>query len=61
MSEEFVRKYKFRKMKLERLIYIRNVDSMLNYIGLIKDIVKVEIFFKGHKKRTLIDVIEEQK
>ena len=54
MSEEFARKNRF---KLERLIYMRNVDGMLNYAGLIKDIVEVEIFFKGHKERTLIDVI----
>jgi len=60
MSEEFARKYRFRRTKLERLIYVRNVDGMLNYVGPIKD-VKVEIFFKEHKERTLIDVIKGQK
>ena len=34
---------------------------MLNYVGPIVDTVEVEIFFKGHKKRTLIDVIGSQK
>jgi len=57
MSEEFVRKHRFRRTKLERPIYVRNVNGILNYAGLIVDIVEVEIFFKGHKKRTLIDVI----
>ena len=61
MSEEFARRYKFKRMKLERPVYVRNVNSMLNYTGPIVDIVEVEIFFKGHKKRTSIDVIEGQK
>ena len=61
MSEEFARKHKFRRTKLERPVYVRNVDSMLNYAGPIVDTVEVEIFFKRHKERTLIDVIGGQK
>ena len=61
MSEEFARKHKFRRTKLERLVYVRNVDSTLNYAGPIVNTVEVEIFFKGHKERTSIDVIGEQK
>jgi len=61
MSEEFARKHRFRRTKLERPIYVRNVDGMLNYAGLIVDTVEVEIFFKGHKERMLIDVIGGQK
>ena len=61
MSKKFARRHKFKKTKLERLVYIRNVDSMLNYMGPIVDTVKVEIFFKGHKEQTLIDVIGGQK
>jgi len=61
MSEEFVRRHKFRRMKLERPIYIRNVDGTLNYAGPIVDIVEVEIYFKGHKERMSIDVIKDQK
>jgi len=57
MSEEFVRRHKFKRMKLEKPVYVRNVDGMLNYVGLIVDPVEVEIFFKGHKERTLIDMI----
>ena len=57
MNEEFARKHKFRRMKLERLIYVRNVDGTLNYAGPIVDTVEVEIFFKGHKERTSIDMI----
>ena len=61
MSEEFARRHKFRKTKLERPVYVRNVDNMLNYAGPIVDTVEVEIFFKGHKERTSIDVIGGQK
>ena len=45
MSEEFVRRHKFKRTKLERLVYVRNVDSMLNYARLIVDTVEVEIIF----------------
>jgi len=61
MSEEFVRRHKFRRKKLEKPIYVRNVDGMLNYVGPIKNTVEVEIFFKGHKERMSIDVIGGQK
>ena len=61
MSKEFVRKHKFKRTKLERLVYVRNVDSMLNYAGPIVDTVEVEIFFKGHKERMSIDMIGGQK
>ena len=61
MSEEFAKKHRFRRMKLERLVYVRNVDGMLNYTGPIVDTVEVEIFFKRHKERTLINVIRGQK
>ena len=36
---------------------MRNVDGMFNYAGLIVDTVEVEIYFKGHKERTSIDVM----
>jgi len=61
MSEEFVRRHKFKRTKLERPVYVRNVDGMLNYVGPIVDTVEVEIFFKGYKEQTSIDVIEGQK
>ena len=61
MSEEFSRKHRFRRTKLERPIYVRNVDGIVNYVEPIVDIVEMEIYFRGHKKRTLIDVIGGQK
>ena len=61
MSDEFARKNRFRRTKLERPVYVRNVDEALNYIGLSVDTVEVEIFFKGYKERILIDIIGGQK
>ena len=61
MSEEFAKKHRFKRIKLERPVYVRNVDDMLNYVGPIVDMVEVEIFFKEHKERTSIDVIGGQK
>ena len=61
ISKEFARRHKFKRTKLKRLVYVKNVDSMLNYMGPIVDTVEVEIFFKGYKERTLIDVIGGQK
>ena len=50
ISKEFARRYKFKRTKLKRPVYVRNVDGMLNYAGPIIDTVEVEIFFKGHKE-----------
>ena len=61
MSEEFARRHKFKRTKLEKPVYVRNVDGTLNYVGPIVDTVEVEIFFNGHKERTSIDVIGSQK
>ena len=35
ISEEFVRRHEFKRTKLERLVYVRNIDGTLNYAGLI--------------------------
>jgi len=61
MSEEFARRHKFKRTKLERLVYVRNIDGILNYVGPIVDTVEMEIFFKGHKERTSIYVIRDQR
>jgi len=58
MSLEFGRKIRFKKKKLERLIYIRNIDGIFNYKEPIEYIVEVELFYKGHKERIEIDMIE---
>jgi len=61
ISLEFVRKNRFKKKRLERLIYVRNIDGIFNYEELIEHIVEVELFYRGHKERTKIDIIGGQK
>ena len=61
MSLEFTRKQRFKLKKIKRPIYIRNINSIFNKKGLIKYMVEVNMFYKGHRKRTEIDVIGGQK
>ena len=61
ISSEFARKQGFKLKKLERPMNMRNVDGLLNKEGPIEHIVEVNIYFKGHRERTEIDVIGGQK
>jgi len=61
MSSEFARKQGFKLKKLERLMNVRNVDRLLNKEGPIEHTVEVNIYCQGHRERTEIDVIGEQK
>ena len=60
-SSEFVRKQGFKLKKMERLIYVRNVDGIFNKERLIKDTVEVNIYYQGYRERIEIDVIGGQK
>ena len=57
ISSEFARKQGFKLKKLDRLIYIRNMDSSFNKERLIEYTVEVNIYYQGHRERTEIDVI----
>ena len=57
MSLEFVRKQEFKLKKIEKSIYVRNVDGSLNKEGLIEHTVEVNIYYQGHRERTEIDII----
>ena len=61
MSSEFVRKQGFKLKKIEKPIYIRNMDGSLNKKGPIKHIVEVNIYYQRHRERTKIDMIRGQK
>jgi len=61
MSSEFAKKQGFKLKKLERLMNVRNVDGSLNKEGLIENTVEMNIYYKGHRERTEIDVIGRQK
>ena len=60
ISSKFARKNKFKK-KLNRLIYIRNIDDIFNYERPIEYIVEMELFYRRYKEKMEIDVIREQK
>ena len=61
MSSEFMRKQRFKLKKIENPIYMRNMDGTFNKEGPIENIVEVNIYYQGHRERTEIDVIGEQK
>ena len=61
MSSEFARKQGFKLKKLDRPIYVRNVDESLNKEGPIEHMVKVNIYYQEHKKRIEINMIRGQK
>jgi len=61
MSSKFVEKNKFKKKKLDRPIYERNIDITFNHEGPIEHTVKIKLFYKGHKERIEIDIIGRQK
>jgi len=57
MSSEFARKQEFKLKKLEKLMHVRNVDGSLNKEGPIEYTVEVNIYYKGYRERTKINVI----
>jgi len=61
ISSEFARKQGFKLKKIENPIYMRNVDGTFNKEGLIKNTVKVNIYYQGYRKRMEINVIRGQK
>ena len=61
MSSEFAKKQGFKLKKLERPINIRNVDGSFNKEGPIENMVEVNIYYQGYRKRMEINVIRRQK
>jgi len=61
MSSEFTKKRKFKMKRLNRPIYVRNIDSIFNHEELIKHMVEVKLFYRGHSERTEIYVVGGQK
>jgi len=58
MSLKFTRKQRFKLKKIERPIYMRNIDRMFNKERLIENTVEVNIYYQGYRERMKIDVIE---
>ena len=61
MSLEFTRKQGFKLKKIERLIYVGNVDSSFNKKGPTEYTVEVNIYYQGYKEKIEIDIISNQK
>jgi len=61
MSSELIRKQEFKLKKVEKPIYMRNVNSLFNKEGPIKHIVEVNIYYQEYRERMEIDVIRGQK
>ena len=47
--------------KIERPIYVRNIDSFFNKKRSIKYMVKVNIYYQRYRERMEIDIISKQK
>jgi len=54
-SSEFTKKQGFKLKKLDRPMYVRNVDGLLNKKGPIEHIVEVNIYYQEHRERTEVD------
>ena len=50
MSSEFARKQGFKLKKIDKLIYVRNVDGSFNQERPIKHTVEINIYYQGHWK-----------
>jgi len=61
MSSKFAKKQEFKLKKIERLIYVRNMDKTFNKERLIEHIIEINIYYQGYKERTEIDIIRGQK
>jgi len=59
MSSEFARKQGFKLKKIERPIYIRNVDGTFNKKRPIENTMEVNIYYQEHREKTEIDIIRE--
>ena len=59
MSLKFIKKQRFKLKKIEKSIYVRNVDGYFNKEKPIEHMVEVNIYYQKHKERIEINVIEE--
>jgi len=61
ISLEFAKKQGFKLKKIKKPIYVRNINGSFNKESPIKHTVKINIYYQGHRERTEINVIREQK
>jgi len=61
ISSELTRRQGFKLKRLERPMYMRNVDGSLNKEEPMEHTVEVNIYYQEHWKRMEIDIIGGQK
>ena len=61
MSSKFAKKQKSKLKKIEKFIYIRNINGSFNKKRLIKHTVKINFYYQKYRGKTEINVIREQK
>ena len=61
MSSEFVKKKRFKFKKIEKIIYVRNINRIFNKERPIEYTVEVNIHYQKYRKRMEINVISKQK
>ncbi len=57
MSSEFTRKQGFKLKKIERPIYIRNINGFFNKKEPIENMVKLNIYYQRYREKTEINMI----
>ena len=57
MSLKFACKQRFKLKKVERFIYVRNVNSFFIKEKSTEHMVEVNIYYQGYRKRMEIDII----
>jgi len=60
ISFEFTKKQKFKLKKIERSIYIRNMNISFNKEKSIEHMVEVNIYYEGYRERMEINMIGRQ-
>ena len=61
ISLEFTKKQKFKLKKIERLIYVKNVNSSFNKERLIEHMIEMNIYYQKHREKMKINIISGQK
>ena len=61
MSLEFAQKQEFKLKKIVKPIYVKNINIFFNKERLIEYTVEMNIYYQGHRERTEIDMINDQK
>ena len=61
MGSELARKQRFKLKKMERPIYVRNMNGFFNKKRSLEHIVKVNIYYQEHREKIEINIIRGQK